>query len=582
MVHGVGRHDRLSSLLQVYQAFRANLRSLEAPVGFEDRIRSWRLEDVEEGGAPPYLKLVPLYPDPSYGVQAVYLYEVNYSALAGVVRHNHRLDLTTLFVGLDMAVCAARLKLTPGVTTVLSGGRPGEIAKHLQRISGVFTAATVPILGLPSLFFRNYTENIISAFTRFFEDVATFALDRTGEQLISAHLDRTVENIVTSAHFTKPEAAKGQLVIAAHSLGSVVAHNFLVRHWPRNTACVPSRFVTFGSPIGFITWLWMFLDFPDFTFTTASPTGQNYFSWRVADNTGQPARPLTWINIVNCLDPIATAFSNQAVELSRPAAEVERAVMGGVIHRFCGPAAITATGRAHTQYIHDGPGFVEILLRAAELHSDPPTAVPTTEADTHWASTLTVLGRVRRLLWLGAALFASVYCALIAYYVDDWRPLAFILLFLWPRLTIGAVAFFQRACFGEPTKRIPGKRIADFSWRDLTSIPYLLRRGFDRLVGAPDEVVLTAPGRPIGRTILKVASFAPTAFVMAVPIVFGGWGRGWDAWPSASFYLQGVILFTLYLVACVGVELITSWRAILVEIGVGPKPVVPVTNGTPS
>ena len=49
MVHGVGRHDPLSSLLQVFQAFRANLRSPEAPVGFEDRILDWQLEDVEEG-----------------------------------------------------------------------------------------------------------------------------------------------------------------------------------------------------------------------------------------------------------------------------------------------------------------------------------------------------------------------------------------------------------------------------------------------------------------------------------------------------------------------------------------------------
>ena len=87
--------------------------------------------------------------------EAVYLYEVNYSALASVVRHNHRLDLTTLFVGLDMAVCASRLKLAPGVTTPLSGGRPAELAKCLQRLAGVFTAATVPILGLRPFSWRS-------------------------------------------------------------------------------------------------------------------------------------------------------------------------------------------------------------------------------------------------------------------------------------------------------------------------------------------------------------------------------------------------------------------------------------------
>ena len=56
----------------------------------------------------------------------------------------------------------------------------------------VFVAATVPVLGLPSLLLRNYTQTIIAVSSRFFEDVATFALDKNGEQLISAHIDRTV------------------------------------------------------------------------------------------------------------------------------------------------------------------------------------------------------------------------------------------------------------------------------------------------------------------------------------------------------------------------------------------------------
>ena len=151
-----------------------------------------------------------------------------------------------------------------------------------------------------------------------------------------------------------------------------------------------------------------------------------------------------------------------------------------------------------------------------------------------------------------------------------------------PCARTGGVAFFQRAFFGGPTKRIPGKRIDTFSWRDVTSLPYLIRRRLDRFAGAKAEVDLSAPGRPIRRTILKAVSFAPTALAMAVPIVVGGWGRGWDAWPSASFYPQGLIAFTLYLIACVGFELVSSWRAILIEIGVGPKPTAPVTNDTPS
>ncbi len=74
MVHGVGRHDPLSSLLRVYQTFRSNLRSPEAPVLFEDRIPDWRLDDVNEDGTPPYLRLVPRFPAERGDVSAVYLY----------------------------------------------------------------------------------------------------------------------------------------------------------------------------------------------------------------------------------------------------------------------------------------------------------------------------------------------------------------------------------------------------------------------------------------------------------------------------------------------------------------------------
>ena len=77
-------------------------------------------------------------------------------------------------------------------------------------------------------------------------------------------------------------------------------------------------------------------------------------------------------------------------------------------------------------------------------------------------------------------------------------------------------------------------------------------------------------------------SFVPTIIAMAAPIVVGGWERGWDAWPSRGFYLPGLIAFTLYLIACVLFELVSTWRAILVEIGVGPRSPAPVTNDVPS
>src|SRR5262245_2465157 len=168
MVHGVGRHDPLSSLLQVYQTFRSNLRSAEAPILFEDRIPDWRLDDVNEDGEPPYVKLTPRFPAEGEEIDEVYVYEVNYSSLAGVIRKNHPLDLTRLFVGFDLAVAISRRSLKAAGASTRAVEAAG-LARILQRVSTVFAAATVPILGLPSLLLRNYTETVVATFTRFFE-----------------------------------------------------------------------------------------------------------------------------------------------------------------------------------------------------------------------------------------------------------------------------------------------------------------------------------------------------------------------------------------------------------------------------
>ena len=114
-------------------------------------------------------------PDTPADLASVYIYEVNYSALAGIVRQNHRLDLTTLFVGFDMAVCASRQQLRAPHPT-LDVGDPAQLARCLQRMSGLFAAATVPILGVPSILLRNYTESLGAHITRIVVVVATFAL----------------------------------------------------------------------------------------------------------------------------------------------------------------------------------------------------------------------------------------------------------------------------------------------------------------------------------------------------------------------------------------------------------------------
>jgi len=576
MVHGVGRHDPLSSLLRVYQTFRSNLRSPEAPVLFEDRIPDWRLDDVNEDGTPPYLRLVPRFPAERGDVSAVYLYEVNYSTLAGLVRQNHPLDLTRLFVGFDMAVVASRQKLkNPNPT--LRVGDPARLARLLQRVSGVLAAATVPILGVPSILLRNYTETFVAAYTRFFEDVATFALDKNGEQLIAAHIDRTVANIVGSDRFARREGSQqNDLVIAAHSLGSVVVHNHLVRKWTSadQRTCVPSRLVTFGSPIGLITWLWLFLDFPGLTFNADEPAGTNYFCWSPESNAGKAAQPLTWINVVNCLDPIATAFPLAAADLSRPEAEVSGSLIGGgVTHRFCGDSKVTSVGAAHMTYLDDRSGFIEILLRTADLRHEDPLTVPCVAPETHWRSTRSTLSTLFVVLWLLAAASAALYCALVAWKFRDARVMWSVAVFAVPRATIWLLAFWQRLFFGGPTKRIPDERIAALSWFDLTSFPYRLRRAIGPLFGARREVDPNQPGRPFATRALKVLSFFPTVVAMMVPIAVGAVLAGAVPDPriSIGWYLAGLIAFTLYLILCAACELVASWKSVLEALGLSPE-----------
>ena len=571
MVHGVGRHDPLSSLLHVYQAFRGNLRSPEAPVVFEDRIPDWRLDAVNEAGAPPFVKLVPRFADVAADLSAVYLYEVNYSGLAGLVRRNHRLDLTTLFVGFDMAICAARQRLTDPRPTV-DVGDPARLAKHLQRMSGLLVAATVPVLGVPSLLLRNYTETLVTHYSRFFEDIATFALDKNGEQLISAHLDRTIENIVRSEHFRRPDdSVRGEFVVAAHSLGSVVFHSHLVRKWSvaRESDCVPDRVLTYGSPIGLITWLWLFLDFPHMRFDPALPSGSNHFCWSTTDNAGKAAKPLTWINVVNGLDPVATAFPASAADLSRPVDEVRASLRGGdVIHRYCGDTKASSAGFAHTQYLHDRRGFLEILLRLVDLRQDDPLQVECATAAAHWDASQRALVRLGLVLRALAFVLAFAYCALVAWKYQDLRVLWATVAFASPRLTIWGLAFWQRLFFGGPTKRIPYDRIGTFVWMDWTSVAYRLRRLLGPMFRARREVDLDAASSRFVAGALKLFSFLPTFAAMMIPIVVGATlaGERPNPFVFVGWHVSAFLLFTAYLILCALTELVATWGAVVDEL----------------
>ena len=559
-VHGVGGHDHLSNLLRTYQAFRANLTSAEAPVSGEDLIPGWRLATFEEGSTPPFVELQPRVMPPD-GVGAVRMYEVNYSGFAGVIRRKHRIYLTDLFVGLHLATCAARLRPRNDADTSFGRNRVA-LGACLQHVAGVLAAGTVPILGLPALAFRKYIGTFIATFTRFFEDVATFVLDKNGEQLISAHFDRAVQTIERGMQ------PHDHLVVSAHSLGSVVAHNYVVRNWTTGQARLPETMVTFGSPIGMLTWLWLFFDFNDMDFSKRVEDDR-YFCWNPISAGAAPRAPIAWINVLNCGDPIATAFPAAAIDLSLPEVTIAAALQGGGIeHRFFGPARVSAVGGAHTRYLRDQKGLLAILLRASTLALGEPEDVPTLRsAAQHWAATEAVLGRVQWVLLGVAILSAGGYFGMIAFAYRDPRLLLLALVFAWPPLTIGVLAFCQRLVMGGPTKRISTALITELPWRDLIAFPYRLRQALLR----SRDVDPNAPGRgQATRFAVQAWSFFPTLVMMLIPVALAAsWTGHWPAWRSAVFglwsfrTLLALGFFMIYVATCGAYELVRTWRRVV-------------------
>ena len=532
----------------------------------EDRIPGWRLTSVDEGATPPFLKLEPRVPPPRGGVDAVYVYEVNYASMARVIRQNQPLDLTELFVGLDLAACAARQRLDTAPASGI-GAHAIELGQRLQRISGVFAAGTVPILGLPAIAFRKYLGTFVAVFTRFFDDVATFILDKNGEELISGHLDRTMRTIGGAM------TSDDRLVVAAHSLGSAVIHNYIVRQWAAagRTQPVPNTVVTFGSPIGLLTWAWLFLDFDGMEFDKRL-SADRYLCWNPVSNGTTVHQELSWINVVNCLDPIATAFPVQAVDLSAPEATIRAGLKGGTIeHRFFGPARVTSVGRAHVEYFNDKQGFLEILLRASGLASGAPEAVPSERtAASHWDSTCKTLTIVEWILLVSAALAIGAYCWIVAPADQKLRGLWFIVPFLCPPLTIGFLTFCQRLFLGGPTKRIPLALIRQMAWSDLVSFPYRLRERLRSPLGGADVDPMARSAGYATRLLINAISFAPTLVLMAIPVAGLAWWSG--RWPTPAAWRQvllsarmlwALLFFMIYVVCCALCELARTWRGVV-------------------
>jgi hypothetical protein len=580
-VHGVGTHSRLSSLLQPYQALRADTRSPEVAIDYEDLNPEWRLQVFDDSADTPYLKLyVPGAPPGA--AKAVYLYEVNYSALAGVVRANHPLDLTGLFVGFDLAVNAARSRLAKNPAAAPTPGGSGvdhaALAVSVQRLAGVLVAATVPILGIPSLLFRRYSEGLVATFTRFFEDIATFALDRSGEQLISAHFDRTLRSILQSGRFEKAdgEYAQDMLVIAAHSLGAVVTHSHIVRALAEGKA-LPSRVLTFGSPIALVCWLWLLLDFTGMDFARPHQDDAHFFSWStlVRDPSSAPA-PMLWINVVNHLDPIATAFPLDYVDLAHPPAENASLLAGGrVHHRFIRTGSSPAS--AHTAYFDDRAGFLEILSRLAGLRAGAPEAVLDAASGArqparHWHEGIAGLRRLRWQWWLAGMAAIGAYIGAIAWASGNSWLMWLVLAFAWPPVTIETLAFWQRFLCGKPTKRNSAAAIEALPWGDPWSFPHRLRHFFRGKLSGEEEAALVLGPRPgpLRKSWMWFVSFMPSLLAMLLPLAVLGWAQGYQSTGQVvaghwKWILPAILVFTTYLIAFAISEFLAQWRAALVK-----------------
>jgi hypothetical protein len=363
-----------------------------------------------------------------------------------------------------------------------------------------------------------------------------------------------------------------RLVIAAHSLGSVVAHNYVVRQWTSGAARLPDTVLTFGSPIGLLVWVWLFLDFEDMDFQRPV-SADRYFCWNPVSSGNTPRQSMAWFNVVNSVDPIATAFPATAVDLSTPLATVVGALSGGAVeHRYFGPDRVTRVGAAHGQYFNDKQGFLQILLRASGLASGRPEDVPTGRpAAEHWMATRSLLLQVQWLLLYPVAVAALAgYFAVTGAAFDDWRRWAFAVVYLVPPLTIGVLAFFQRLLLGGPTKRITASLIREMR-PGVVSIPYRLREAIRGAFSAAGDVDPMAPSPSYAaRLLLHAVSFAPTLAAMALPVLWMMWLTGQPvAWPSSwgdllSLRALGALaLFMVYVIACAAFEIVRTWRRLV-------------------
>ena len=153
-----------------------------------------------------------------------------------------------------------------------------------------------------------------------------------------------------------------------------------------------------------------------------------------------------------------------------------------------------------------------------------------TAAD-HWTASRRVLLKLQVVLAVVGLVAIGAYCGIVGHWLGDMRALRFVAPFLWPAVTVGILALFQRLMLGGPNKRIPPTLIRELRWRDFASFPYRLREALLRVVGRsldPDPM-RASPGYLL-RLMVNVVSFGPTLGLMPIPIVGTCWLTG--RWPT--------------------------------------------------
>jgi hypothetical protein len=155
----------------------------------------------------------------------------------------------------------------------------------------------------------------------------------------------------------------------------------------------------------------------------------------------------------------------------------------------------------------------------------------------------------------------------------------FILLFASPQLTMGTLAFCQRAICGKPTKRTSGAAIEGLPWRRLSSFPYRLRHWFRRKQTEPQEraQVLSSGVSLRWKLWMWLLSFTPSLAAMLLPLAALWLVEGLQAPPPVFMRYWGLILpgmlalFTFYLVAFAISEFVAKWRELLVKATTAPE-----------